>query len=159
MNILTYDVVILGHFARDKLIIDGEEKDALGGAVYYGAMALSKLNYSAAIITLLSKDDFFYLDVMRKDGIEVFAYEAEMTSGIKNTYFGENNDERVCNPIYATAIGLLLKGIENPHNIDLREKEEIVEEPESIEEESGKWYEQLFHKTKEWFETEPDSEF
>ena len=99
MNILTYDVVILGHFAKDKLIIDGEEKDALGGAVYYGAMALSKLNYSAAIITLLSKDDFFYLDVMRKDGIKVFSHEAELTSGIKNTYFGENHDKRVCEPI------------------------------------------------------------
>lgn len=99
MNILTYDVVILGHFAKDKLIIDGEEKDALGGAVYYGAMALSKLNYSAAVITLLSKDDFFYLDVMRKDGIKVFPYEAELTSGIKNTYFGENHDKRVCEPI------------------------------------------------------------
>lgn len=99
MNILTYDVVILGHFAKDKLIIDGEEKDALGGAVYYGAMALSKLNYSAAVITLLSKDDFFYLDVMRKDGIKVFPHEAELTSGIKNTYFGEKHDKRVCEPI------------------------------------------------------------
>ena len=99
MNILNYDVVILGHIAKDILIIDGEEKDALGGAVYYGAMALSKLNYSAAVITLLSKDDFFYLDVMRKEGIEVFAYESEVTSGIKNTYFGENHDKRICEPI------------------------------------------------------------
>jgi len=99
VNILSYDVIILGHFAKDKLIIDGEEKDALGGAVYYGAMALSKLNYSAAVITLLSKDDFFYLDILRKDGIEVFPYEAEVTSGIKNTYFGENHDKRVCEPI------------------------------------------------------------
>ena len=72
-----------------------------------------------------------------------------------------NYDERVCNPIYATAIGLLLKGIENPHCIDLSEEEKVEEEPEaSVEEEtSNKWYEQLFHKTKEWFETEPDSEF
>ncbi len=72
MKNLNFDVIILGHIAKDKLIIDGEEKDALGGAVYYGAMALSKLNYSAAVITLLSKDDFFYLDILRKDGIEVF---------------------------------------------------------------------------------------
>ena len=96
---MNFDVVILGHIAKDKLIIDGEEKDALGGAVYYGAMALSKLNYSVAIITLLSKNDFFYLDIMRKDGIEVFSYEAEVTSGIKNTYYGENHDRRICEPI------------------------------------------------------------
>ena len=96
---MNYDAVILGHIAKDILIIDGEEKDALGGAVYYGAMALTKLNYSAAVITLLSKDDFSYLDVMRKDGVEVFPHESELTSGIKNTYFGENNDERICEPI------------------------------------------------------------
>jgi len=99
VNILNYDVVILGHIAKDILIFAGEEKNALGGAVYYGAMALSKLNYSSAIITLLSKEDYFYLDVMRKEGVEVFAYESEMTSGIKNTYFGENYDKRVCEPI------------------------------------------------------------
>lgn len=96
---MNFDVVILGHIAKDKLIIDGEEIDALGGAVYYGAMALSKLNYSAAVITLLAKDDFYYLDVMRKDGIEVFPHETEVTSGIKNTYFGENHDKRICEPI------------------------------------------------------------
>lgn len=99
MNILNYDVVILGHIAKDILIFAGEEKNALGGAVYYGAMALSKLNYSSAIITLLSKEDYFYLDVMRKAGVEVFPSESEMTSGIKNTYFGENYDKRVCEPI------------------------------------------------------------
>ena len=96
---MNFDVVILGHIAKDKLIIDGEEIDALGGAVYYGAMALSKLNYSAAVITLLAKDDYYYLDVMRKDGIEVFPHETEQTSGIKNTYFGENHDKRICEPI------------------------------------------------------------
>lgn len=99
MNNSKYDVVILGHIAKDILIIDGEEKEAIGGAVYYGAMALSRLKYSVAAITLLSKDDFSYLDIMRKDGIEVYPYEADVTSGIKNTYYGENHDKRICEPI------------------------------------------------------------
>lgn len=99
MSSSKYDVVILGHIAKDILIIDGEEKEAIGGAVYYGAMALSRLKYSVAAITLLSKDDFSYLDIMRKDGIEVYPYEADVTSGIKNTYFGENHDKRICEPI------------------------------------------------------------
>jgi cell division protein FtsA len=80
--------------------------------------------------------------------------------GLPIEQLGHGYDERVCNPIFSTAIGLLLKGIENPHNIDLKEEEEkFVEEPEEVVEEQGKWYEQLFHKTKEWFEAEPDSEF
>ncbi len=99
MNNSKYDVVILGHIAKDILIINGEEKEAIGGAVYYGAMALSRLKYSVAAITLLSKDDFSYLNVMRKEGIEVYPYEADVTSGIKNTYFGENHDKRICEPI------------------------------------------------------------
>jgi len=99
VNKSNYDVVILGHFAKDILVINGAEKEALGGAVYYGAMALSNLNYSTAIITLLSKDDFSYLEVLRSDGIDVYPYEADVTSGIKNTYFGENHDKRICEPI------------------------------------------------------------
>ncbi len=42
------------------------------------------------------------------------------------------------------------------------EKKEEVEEPveEMVAEMEGdKWYEQIFRKTKEWFEAEPDSEF
>jgi len=97
---LSFDIIILGHFAKDKLIIHGVEKEAAGGAVYYGALALSKLNIRTAIITMLAKADYSYLEVFEKNGVKIFAYEAEATSGIKNTYFSENNlNERVCEPI------------------------------------------------------------
>lgn len=79
--------------------------------------------------------------------------------GLPIERLGHGYDERVCSPIYSTAIGLLLKGIENPHKIELKE-EEPVAEPEAVTSEtSDKWYLQLFNKTKEWFEAEPDSEF
>ena len=97
---MRFDIIILGHFAKDKLIIRGVEKEASGGAVYYGALALSKLNIRTAIITMLAKADYSYLEVFEKNGVEIFAYEAEATSGIKNTYFSENNlNERTCEPI------------------------------------------------------------
>ncbi|MEE9118594.1 MAG: hypothetical protein V3U02_08380 [Calditrichia bacterium] len=99
-NIMNFDIVILGHFAKDKIVIRGVEKDSLGGAVYYGALALSKMNFCTGIITLLAREDFPYLDIFKKNGVEVFAYEAANTSGIKNTYISENNlNERVCEPI------------------------------------------------------------
>jgi len=97
---LSFDIIILGHFAKDKLVIHGVEKEATGGAVYYGALALSKLNIRTAIITMLAKADYSYLEVFEKNGVKIFAYEAEATSGIKNTYFSENNlNERTCEPI------------------------------------------------------------
>ncbi|MCH7681486.1 hypothetical protein IID10_19340 [candidate division KSB1 bacterium] len=97
---MRFDIIILGHFAKDKLIIRGVEKEASGGAVYYGALALSKLNIRTAIITMLAKADYSYLEVFEKNGVKIFAYEAEATSGIKNTYFSENNlNERTCEPI------------------------------------------------------------
>jgi len=68
--------------------------------VYYGALALSKLNIRTAIITRLAKADYSYLEIFQKNGVKIFAYEAESTSGIKNTYFSENNlNERTCEPI------------------------------------------------------------
>lgn len=79
--------------------------------------------------------------------------------------------EKVCSPIYATSIGLLIKGIQEAERNPIiiaepvveEPKEEVVETPQPAmamdDDESGKWYEQLFKKTKEWFEAEPDSEF
>ncbi len=78
--------------------------------------------------------------------------------GLPIERLGHGYDERVCNPIYSTAIGLLLKGIENPYKIEVTE-EPILEEAQAAEQANGKWYVQLFNKTKEWFEAEPDSEF
>jgi cell division protein FtsA len=75
--------------------------------------------------------------------------------------------KQLTSPIYATAIGLLLKGFED---IDLgkaaaaavpeRNGKTAAAQPEGVTAEEGPaWYENLFRKTKEWFETEPDQEF
>lgn len=98
-QLVNLDIIILGHFAKDKLIIHGVKKDALGGAVYYGSMALSKLDVFTGIITLLSREDFSYLDILEKNGVRVFAYEADVTSGIENRYSSENLDKRICKPL------------------------------------------------------------
>lgn len=78
--------------------------------------------------------------------------------------------EQLGSPIYATSVGLLLKGfddirqgkIEAPKAI----KEPVTEEgkeaefaTETVDDNGGKWLETIFKKTKEWFEAEPDSEF
>ncbi len=87
--------------------------------------------------------------------------------GIPIEHLAHGYNEQLSSPIYATGIGLLLKGIENmekgkyakahQENIEKGSSKKVyAEEGEDM---GPKWYEQLFKKTKEWFETEPDSEF
>lgn len=97
--------------------------------------------------------------------------------GIPIEHLAHGYDEQVCSPIYATGIGLLMKaaeqGIANPEPI--RETTTIAEQPTTsaetptkvsvsdIEEDDSdkkqSWLENMFKKTKEWFEAEPDKEF
>ncbi|MBL7794576.1 MAG: cell division protein FtsA [Saprospiraceae bacterium] len=86
--------------------------------------------------------------------------------GIPIEHLAHGYNEQLSNPIFATAIGLLLKGIEDLEAGKVRieappvqEKQPSQEEEEEAAMAGGKWYEQLFRKTKEWFEAEPDSEF
>ena len=79
--------------------------------------------------------------------------------------------DEVSSPIYSTAIGLIMKGIEeqaaNPRP-KREEKQEPVEETiaannnaasdDTIENKKINWYKTMFRKTKEWFEAEPDSD-
>ena len=75
--------------------------------------------------------------------------------------------EEVASPVYSTAIGLLMKGIEDVESGRIKyqlfepKKEELVlEEPdENAKLDDKSWLGNVFKKTKEWFETEPDTGF
>lgn len=75
--------------------------------------------------------------------------------------------EDLSSPIYATSLGLLLKGFDDiddgkiaPPTVKVTEEPVPEEELVMAEEENGgKWLETIFKKTKEWFEAEPDREF
>lgn len=99
--------------------------------------------------------------------------------GIPIEKLAHGYEEQVCSPIFATAIGLLLKGInsvetgqvnyadflepEKPKVVPVVEEEQPKEEeiavPSYADNNDRTWYGELFKKTKEWFETEPDAEF
>lgn len=84
-------------------------------------------------------------------------------------HLGHGYHEQLSSPIFATSIGLLLKGFEDIDKGKIAAPSATVVEPEAeVSEEElataevengGKWLETLFKKTKEWFEAEPDSEF
>lgn len=80
--------------------------------------------------------------------------------GVPVERLGHGYNEQLGSPIYATGIGLLMKGLEDLEAGRILQEEPVPQEVEAEEEEEGgKWYEQLFRRTKEWFEAEPDNEF
>jgi cell division protein FtsA len=100
--------------------------------------------------------------------------------GIPIEHLAHGYGEQVCSPMFSTAIGLLLKACEktqfNPKFHEQREVklaetketptgEKVMEntaaETATTDQEEGKgsWFDNLFRKTKEWFEAEPDGEF
>jgi sugar/nucleoside kinase (ribokinase family) len=96
---ISVDIAVIGHFAKDKIVIRGEERVSSGGSVYYGAIALRRMGLQVAVITRLRQDDFGRLDDLKDEGILVFAQPAEQTSGIENTYLTDDMDRRLCKPL------------------------------------------------------------
>jgi len=91
-----FDVVMIGHFARDRVVVDGRGETVSGGAVYYGGIALRRLGMRVAVVTRLHPDDFRHLDELRQEGIHVFATPAQETSGIANFYNSADMERRIC---------------------------------------------------------------
>ncbi|MFN4255748.1 MAG: cell division protein FtsA [Saprospiraceae bacterium] len=87
--------------------------------------------------------------------------------GIPVEHLGHGYRESIASPIFSTAIGLMLKGLQDVEagKITLPaaepEPQKVVEaapkEPANAgEEKPQSWLENIFVKTKEWFEAEPD---
>ena len=87
--------------------------------------------------------------------------------GIPIEHLAHGYSEELGSPIYATSVGLLMKGI---MDVEMGRVKKAAPKKESVEENTeeiniektlagGPWYEQIFKKTKEWFEAEPDSDF
>lgn len=90
------DILMVGHFAKDELIVDGKAEVASGGAVYYGSMALRRMGLKVAVVTKMNPDDFPRLEELRQAGIQVYTTPAAQTSGIANYYRSSNMERRIC---------------------------------------------------------------
>lgn len=96
-----FDVVLLGHIAKDKLImkVEGTERIQVGGPVYYGSFPLKCMGLKVAVVTKLAREDFGILNDLKTQGIQVFAYPASATSGMINIHPSKNLDERIFKPL------------------------------------------------------------
>ncbi|MDB4728453.1 cell division protein FtsA [Saprospiraceae bacterium] len=85
--------------------------------------------------------------------------------GVPIEHLAHGYAEQLSSPIFSTAIGLLMKGIQDVEDgkVVYEEKEPLQDQEEGEElyanANAQPWYESIFKKTKEWFEAEPDSEF
>jgi sugar/nucleoside kinase (ribokinase family) len=90
------DILMVGHFAKDRLVVDGQVETASGGAVYYGGMALRRLGVRVGIATRMHPDDFPRLEELRAAGAELFVTSSQATSGIENIYASADMERRTC---------------------------------------------------------------
>jgi sugar/nucleoside kinase (ribokinase family) len=93
------DIMMIGHFAKDQLVVDGHGEVSSGGAVYYGSVALRQLGLRVAVVTRLHPRDFPRLAELERAGVDVYATEAPETSGIANFYDSTDMERRVCKPL------------------------------------------------------------
>ena len=91
-----FDIVILGHVAKDINEFRNDKEEAIGGVVYYGGMAGSHMGLKIAIITRLRREDFHLLEEFKNNGIQYFVYPSKETSGIRNVYRSERMEFRDC---------------------------------------------------------------
>ncbi len=99
MTAFSTDILMIGHFAKDLLVVHGPGETSSGGAVYYGGVALRRLGLRVTVVTRLHPDDFARLDELTEEGVAVFATPAPETSGIANYYNPADLDRRVCKPL------------------------------------------------------------
>jgi sugar/nucleoside kinase (ribokinase family) len=93
------NIMMMGHFAKDRNVVDGRGEIASGGGVYFGSVALRRIGVSVAVVTRVHLDDFPRLDELRQEGVQVFATPAPQTSGIENLYDSADMERRICKPL------------------------------------------------------------
>ena len=93
------DILMVGHFARDRLVVDGRAEVASGGGVTYGSVALRRLGLRVAVATRLHPRDYLHLEELVQEGVQVFATAAAETSGIANFYDSADMERRTCQPL------------------------------------------------------------
>ena len=93
------DILMIGHFAKDSLVVDGRSEISSGGGVYYGSVALRHLGLDVAVVTRLHPDDFPRLEALEQAGVQVFVAPASETSGIENIYDSADMERRICKPL------------------------------------------------------------
>lgn len=93
------DILMIGHFSKDRLVVHGRTELSSGGAIYYGSVALVRIGLDVAVVTRPHSDDLSLLSEMETEDVQVFATPAPETSGIENIYTTADMERRICRPL------------------------------------------------------------
>ncbi len=94
-----FDLVLIGHAAKDIIVVGDRRDRVAGGGVYYGSIALAHLGFRVAVVTKLRQDDLWIVHEMEQEGVTVFAHPAPETSGIENVYLTPDMERRQTRPL------------------------------------------------------------
>jgi len=91
-----FDVVAIGHIDKSSVVIRGNARTIIGGAVYFGSIVLRTLGLQVAIVTRLSQDDLWLLEDLKRAGAQIFPIFTNETTAIENVIPDPNSDQRKC---------------------------------------------------------------
>ncbi|HEY8782619.1 MAG TPA: PfkB family carbohydrate kinase [Mucilaginibacter sp.] len=88
-----YDICCIGHITSDKVVTTNSVTHMAGGTAWYFSNALSKLDVSYLLVTVLGASEMHYVTALRDRGIEVNVQPSAHTVYFENIY-AQNQDER-----------------------------------------------------------------
>ena len=89
-----FDILLVGHLTKDRIITGDRESQRVGGAVYYGAFPLKMLGVNVGVVTKLARRDHHLLEEFRQQHIPVFAKESRETTQITIIRLTEDGERR-----------------------------------------------------------------
>lgn len=90
------DLLLVGHLAKDEVVVQGETRIRTGGAVYFGAFAARASGCACGVATKLAPRDAGLLQPFEAAQIPVHWTASRHTAGIRNIYTTADQDRRRC---------------------------------------------------------------
>lgn len=90
----TYDLALLGHYAKDTIVSVAGTRLVDGGAFNYGAQVGIRMGLEVAAITRLAQEDFHVIDELAGLGVDIFARSTPASTYLRLEYPTSNMDER-----------------------------------------------------------------
>jgi len=95
------DIILVGHLARDEVVVQDSVRTRTGGAVFFCALAAHRSGCSCLVATKLSPEHQDLLQPFHDEGIAVHWTGSATTAGIRNIYTTTDQDRRRCVLLHA----------------------------------------------------------
>jgi sugar/nucleoside kinase (ribokinase family) len=86
-----YDICCIGHITLDHIITRQLTKHMAGGTSYYFSNAIGNMDVNYVLVTALAQTEMYFVNDLRKKGIEVSALQSEHTVCFENSYADDQN--------------------------------------------------------------------